>query len=161
MQKWAQNSLLKTLEESNKYVIIILLAVNKGAFYPTILSRCQVYAFSDVGLKNELIDSVYRVFLAAYEEDYERVFESIAAFHDNDFSDILSCISSFVRDFLACRLSGESTSIYNQAYSGFIQRAAKRYSVEMLHDTISFICDIRTGASANVKLMLQAIFLRF
>lgn len=40
MNEQAQNALLKTLEEPPAYAVIILLAINTGAFLPTILSRC-------------------------------------------------------------------------------------------------------------------------
>ncbi len=50
MQKPAQNSLLKLLEEPNEYAIIILLAQSKSGFYPTVLSRCQVYDFGPAAM---------------------------------------------------------------------------------------------------------------
>lgn len=43
----AQNALLKILEEPPPNTIIILAAVNKEAFLPTILSRCKIIEFSE------------------------------------------------------------------------------------------------------------------
>lgn len=40
MNQAAQNALLKTIEEPPEYVVILLLASNRGAFLSTILSRC-------------------------------------------------------------------------------------------------------------------------
>ena len=40
MNEAAQNALLKTIEEPPEYAVIILLAVNRSALLPTILSRC-------------------------------------------------------------------------------------------------------------------------
>lgn len=45
MNMYAQNSLLKVLEEPPSYCIIILLAENTGSFLPTILSRAQIVRF--------------------------------------------------------------------------------------------------------------------
>lgn len=45
MNKAAQNVLLKTLEEPNKGVVIILIAQDEKRMLPTILSRCQIKRF--------------------------------------------------------------------------------------------------------------------
>jgi len=42
----AQNALLKTLEEPNKYTQIYLLTQNHKQLLPTILSRCELHYFS-------------------------------------------------------------------------------------------------------------------
>ncbi|NLK90035.1 MAG: DNA polymerase III subunit delta' [Clostridiales bacterium] len=42
MNMWAQNALLKTLEEPPSYATIVLLTVNSNSLFPTIVSRCQV-----------------------------------------------------------------------------------------------------------------------
>ena len=49
----AQNSLLKTLEEPPKYVVIILIATNISSFLSTILSRVSQIAFTGIS-SNEL-----------------------------------------------------------------------------------------------------------
>lgn len=40
MNPAAQNAILKTIEEPPSFCVILLLATNRGAFLPTILSRC-------------------------------------------------------------------------------------------------------------------------
>ncbi len=45
MNVYAQNSLLKVLEEPPEYCVIILLAENSNAFLPTILSRAPILKF--------------------------------------------------------------------------------------------------------------------
>ena len=53
----AQNRLLKTLEEPNAHVIIILLTHNANMLLPTIVSRCMILKFkpvSDSVIKNYL-----------------------------------------------------------------------------------------------------------
>lgn len=48
----AFNSFLKTLEEPPSYVIFILATTEKHKVLPTILSRCQIYDFSRIGVKD-------------------------------------------------------------------------------------------------------------
>ena len=50
----AFNAFLKTLEEPPAYVIFILATTEKHKILPTILSRCQVYDFSRMTMKNTI-----------------------------------------------------------------------------------------------------------
>ncbi|HZX21792.1 MAG TPA: DNA polymerase III subunit delta', partial [Clostridia bacterium] len=51
MNMWAQNALLKTLEEPPSYATLILLTVNANSLFPTIVSRCQVIKLYPADLK--------------------------------------------------------------------------------------------------------------
>lgn len=51
MNKTAQNAMLKTLEEPNEKVILILVARDEKRLLPTIMSRCQRIKFGPVGAK--------------------------------------------------------------------------------------------------------------
>ena len=51
----AFNSFLKTLEEPPSYVIFILATTEKHKILPTILSRCQIYDFNRITIK-DIID---------------------------------------------------------------------------------------------------------
>ncbi|MCX6740837.1 MAG: DNA polymerase III subunit [Candidatus Parcubacteria bacterium] len=51
LSKAASNSLLKFLEEAPAKIIIILIAHNLKKILPTILSRCQLFKFNPVPLK--------------------------------------------------------------------------------------------------------------
>ncbi|MDR0949998.1 MAG: DNA polymerase III subunit delta [Lachnospiraceae bacterium] len=48
MTQQAQNALLKTLEEPQSYVVILLLTLNAGLLLPTIVSRCVVIHMKSV-----------------------------------------------------------------------------------------------------------------
>lgn len=48
----AQNSLLKVLEEPPANTYIIIIALNKDAFLPTILSRCKIIELNENETKN-------------------------------------------------------------------------------------------------------------
>lgn len=56
MTKEAQNSILKTLEEPPKYVVIILIIENENLLLNTIKSRCTKIKFNS--LKNEEVEKV-------------------------------------------------------------------------------------------------------
>lgn len=49
LNKSAQNALLKTLEEPNDKVVLILVAQNEKKILPTIISRCQKIHFELIG----------------------------------------------------------------------------------------------------------------
>jgi DNA polymerase-3 subunit gamma/tau len=53
----AFNAFLKTLEEPPKYVIFILATTEKHKVLPTILSRCQVYDFGRISVK-DIVDQL-------------------------------------------------------------------------------------------------------
>ena len=60
MNPAAQNAILKTIEEPPSYVIIMLLTTNKGAFLPTILSRCILLNMKPIS------DKTIRKYLTEY-----------------------------------------------------------------------------------------------
>ena len=48
----AFNAFLKTLEEPPKHAIFILATTEKHKIIPTILSRCQIFDFSRISVKD-------------------------------------------------------------------------------------------------------------
>ena len=62
MNNAAQNAILKTIEEPPPYAVLLLLTTNRGAFLPTILSRCILLTVKPVperDIKNYLVDSLH------------------------------------------------------------------------------------------------------
>lgn len=62
MNPAAQNAILKTIEEPPEYGMILLLASNRGAFLPTILSRCvllTVKPVSDQTIRHYLLQKFH------------------------------------------------------------------------------------------------------
>src|SRR5579872_5019011 len=51
----AFNAFLKTLEEPPSYAIFILATTEKHKILPTILSRCQVFDFHRIGVKDTIV----------------------------------------------------------------------------------------------------------
>ncbi|MCD8019525.1 MAG: DNA polymerase III subunit delta' [Clostridiales bacterium] len=63
MNASAQNALLKSIEEPPWYAVILLLTSNRGAFLPTILSRCILLTVKPVSnaLVNEYLTEQYHI----------------------------------------------------------------------------------------------------
>ena len=55
----AFNAFLKTLEEPPRHAIFILAATDKHKILPTILSRCQIYDFSRIGVEDTVAHLAY------------------------------------------------------------------------------------------------------
>ncbi len=91
----AFNSFLKTLEEPPKHAIFILATTEKHKIIPTILSRCQVYDFNRINLK----DIVEYLTYVAQQEDVtveEEALNIIAQKADGGMRDALSIFDQTV-----------------------------------------------------------------
>ena len=159
MQKPAQNSLLKTLEEAGKYAIIILLAVSKNSFYPTILSRCQIFDFGDNTQDERVADIVFSTLEHSAGNDYETVLENCNVLAEQNLSDVIIQVSSALRDIMAYKLSRNIDIVINKEKTNKIMRLSELYSADKLKKTIDYIYDLRINSSANKKLLIESIFL--
>jgi len=160
MQKPAQNSLLKTLEEAYGYAIIILLAKSKNPFYQTILSRCQIFDFGESEIPQHITDAVFDALSAAASNDYESVLQnSFILSNEEDISQVLASIASALRDFIVYNLGNNKDNIINKDKLSTIARVSKFYNTEKLKKTVDYICDIRVNASTNKNLIIKSIFL--
>ena len=74
LSKAAFNAFLKTLEEPPKHVIFILATTEKNKIIPTILSRCQVYDFKRISVKD------IQTYLVKIAQDRNLKFEESALF---------------------------------------------------------------------------------
>ncbi len=63
MQEGARNALLKILEEPPEHCVFILIAENRNAVMPTILSRLRTYSFAARNLEQnaEVLQRIYRI----------------------------------------------------------------------------------------------------
>jgi len=159
MQKPAQNSLLKTLEEANNYAIIILCAASKNSFYPTVLSRCQIYDFGEYAQNERIADMVFKALEYGAGDDYEALMESCYELSEENFSDVLMQTSASLRDIMAYSLSKNKNIVINKEKINKIIRLSDFYNTDKLKKTVDYIYDIRINASANRKLIIESIFL--
>jgi DNA polymerase-3 subunit gamma/tau len=91
----AFNAFLKTLEEPPKYVIFILATTEKHKVLPTILSRCQIYDFSRIGVK-DIVDHLSYVAESEHIHADKDALNIIAMKADGGMRDSLSIFDQAV-----------------------------------------------------------------
>jgi DNA polymerase-3 subunit gamma/tau len=91
----AFNAFLKTLEEPPSYAIFILATTEKHKILPTILSRCQVFDFHRIGIK-ETIDSLKEICKKESITTEEEALYVIAQKADGALRDALSIFDRIV-----------------------------------------------------------------
>ncbi|GGZ40237.1 hypothetical protein GCM10007049_37080 [Echinicola pacifica] len=91
----AFNAFLKTLEEPPKYAIFILATTEKHKIIPTILSRCQIFDFNRIQIKDiaEHLQYIAKEEEITYEDEALRL---IAAKADGALRDALSIFDLIV-----------------------------------------------------------------
>ncbi len=103
MNNYAQNAILKTIEEPPEYAIIILLTTNHNAFLQTILSRCVV-----IQMKTIDTESIKQVLQTKYETvDYQadmvatfaqgNMGKAIALATDSEFTEVMKRVTSLCK----------------------------------------------------------------
>lgn len=95
LSQGAFNALLKTLEEPPSYVIFILATTEKHKVLPTILSRCQVYDFQRITMR----DTVEHLQYVAAQEGItveEQALAVVAEKADGGMRDALSIFDQLV-----------------------------------------------------------------
>lgn len=91
----AFNAFLKTLEEPPKHAIFILATTEKHKILPTILSRCQIFDFNRIQIKDtvDFLESISKQEEIEYETD---AFNVIAQKADGAMRDALSIYDQVV-----------------------------------------------------------------
>ena len=95
LSQQAFNAFLKTLEEPPRYVIFILATTEKHKILPTILSRCQVYDFQRITVKNTVDHLKYVAEKEGYQVE-EEALAQIAQKADGGMRDALSIFDQMV-----------------------------------------------------------------
>ncbi len=105
MTRWAQNRLLKTLEEPPDGTVIILLADNIENFLPTILSRCAVYRLEGTEQQSDAaaVSRAAELEKMIYEDEPFYVLKAYAEKLSKDRHEtmaVLDCLEKTYRDFI-------------------------------------------------------------
>ena len=134
----AFNAFLKTLEEPPKHVIFILATTEKNKIIPTILSRCQVYDFKRIGVKD--IQQYLREIATANGLTFEEeALFMIAQKADGAMRDALSSFDrmvSFTNANLSVELVAENLNMLD--YNTYIDTTQKI----LAHDIPSLLIDL-------------------
>ena len=109
----AFNAFLKTLEEPPENVIFILATTEKNKIIPTILSRCQVYDFKRIAVK-DIVGFLIKIVEEKQLNYQEDAFYLIAQKADGAMRDALSILDrmiSFTDGQLTTKLVSENLNI--------------------------------------------------
>ena len=91
----AFNAFLKTLEEPPEYAIFILATTEKHKVIPTILSRCQIYDFNRIEIK-DIVDQLKKIASQESIEAEDEALHLIAQKADGAMRDALSLFDLIV-----------------------------------------------------------------
>ncbi|MEK7598405.1 MAG: AAA family ATPase [Patescibacteria group bacterium] len=184
MTKEAQNALLKTLEEPNKNLVVILVVQNEKRILSTISSRCQKIKFGTValaemeknipvGIKNKeeiLFWSLGRPgFMLELvknkpELDFRREsLEELKNLFAKNFSDRFSLAGRLSMDGnLAVRKMDLWLVVIRQALlgDGGLIKISKSQSLKLI-EKIDESLRLIKNTNANIKLVLENLFLNF
>lgn len=169
MNQYAQNALLKTLEEPNPGNIIILISSNPNALLPTIKSRCQELQFHDLNQsEKELLLSKYNIGLDEIDLT-QTPGKIINLLEDKDLNDKFN---HYLDEFIEIR-EGDLFKIFNlaetlskdkeeskQVIEFFIRHLYKEILKDTIPDkkvikSITILIDLLEKLTYNVNLRLQ------
>ncbi len=91
----AFNAFLKTLEEPPKYAIFILATTEKHKILPTILSRCQIFNFKRIQVK-DMVEHLQKIAVRENIQAEEEALRLIAEKADGGLRDCLSMFDQMV-----------------------------------------------------------------
>lgn len=91
----AFNAFLKTLEEPPKYAIFILATTEKHKILPTILSRCQIFNFKRIQIK-DMVEHLQSIAAKEHVEAEQEALHLIAEKADGGLRDCLSLFDQMV-----------------------------------------------------------------
>ena len=114
----AFNAFLKTLEEPPRHAVFILATTEKQKILPTILSRCQIYDFSRIGVE-DIVDHLTRVAQqegVAYEPEALHVIAQKADGGMRDALSIFDQVVSFTRGNITYKQVIENLNVLDYDY---------------------------------------------
>lgn len=119
MRNEAQNALLKTLEETPEYAIIILTTDNRNKLYDTVRSRCQIistYQEEKKELTDQELYELIDLLINAYEKKYYAVISSKVIFekYQDRKKTVIRALQNIINDIIMFKLSGVHT--YSDKY---------------------------------------------
>lgn len=130
MTPQAQNALLKTLEEPLGSSIAVLLSDNLKKLLPTVISRCQVFDFSEVVESNltlEAREQIAKLILAPIKDKNPMDIGSrVKKLSDREekLEDLLEYIASLYRDLLVVN-TNSNANLINVDLKDIIEKSAK------------------------------------
>lgn len=127
----AFNAFLKTLEEPPKYAIFILATTEKHKILPTILSRCQIFNFKRIQIR-DMVDHLKSIAVKENVQAEEEALHLIAEKADGGLRDCLSMFDqmvSYCNGHITYEKAVENLNILDRDYYFKITDAILRQSI--------------------------------
>mgnify|MGYP000699455674 CR=1 FL=1 len=159
----AFNAFLKTLEEPPRHAIFILATTEKHKILPTILSRCQIYDFSRIGVEDTVAHLAYVASKEGITAEPEAL-NVIALKADGGMRDALSIfdqVVSFTGGHITYKSVIENLNVLDYEYyfklTGFFLENKISDALLLLNDVLNKGFDGRhfiTGLSSHLRDLL-------
>ena len=159
----AFNAFLKTLEEPPRHAIFILATTEKHKILPTILSRCQIYDFSRIGVEDTVAHLAYVASKEGITAEPEAL-NVIALKADGDMRDALSIfdqVVSFTGGHITYKSVIENLNVLDYEYyfklTGFFLENKISDALLLLNDVLNKGFDgshFITGLSSHLRDLL-------
>ena len=162
----AFNAFLKTLEEPPRHAIFILATTEKHKILPTILSRCQIYDFSRIGVEDTVAHLAYVASKEGITAEPEAL-NVIALKADGGMRDALSIfdqVVSFTGGHITYKSVIENLNVLDYEYyfklTGFFLENKISDALLLLNDVLSkdpaTLPLLEVGASIRERYQAQA-----
>ena len=158
MNENAQNALLKTIEEPQEYVLVLLLTDNAEWFLPTIKSRCIRIRMADRSREEtvrKLMDEdgtralqIIREVSSMTAADIGKVSKELETM---DRAKILQIFLFWLRDLLMFKTTGDSGRLYYQAFLNDIRYISGTVNYEAINQALEAWDILGSRLKANVK----------
>lgn len=159
----AFNAFLKTLEEPPRHAIFILATTEKHKILPTILSRCQIYDFSRIGVEDTVAHLAYVASKEGITAEPEAL-NVIALKADGGMRDALSIfdqVVSFTGGHITYKSAIENLNVLDYEYyfklTGFFLENKISDALLLLNDVLNKGFDgshFITGLSSHLRDLL-------
>ncbi len=158
MNEFAQNALLKTIEEPEPYGIIFLLTDNEDSFLQTIKSRCIRLSMDAVPRRDvaeSLLDEDGQQVLKALENvlgaDALQINKTAKEMEAMDRQQVIRIAGLWVRDMLVYKSTGDKGKLYFASHEQPIKNMSANMTYEDINECLEVVDDVQARLSANVK----------
>ena len=161
----AQNTLLKTLEEPPEYVVLLLLCDSADMMLETIRSRCVMISLESAALTmpEESLRLAMSILLNIHEWTMPEILGAVRELSGNKLmiTEFLDLFTSWYRDVLYFKATGDADGILHEEYVQEIRRASAHSSYEGIQNILDALhtAGIRLKANVNFELTIELLLL--
>ena len=161
----AFNALLKTLEEPPEYVVLLLLCDSADMMLETIRSRCVMISLESAALTmpEESLRLAMSILLNIHEWTMPEILGAVRELSGNKLmiTEFLDLFTSWYRDVLYFKATGDADGILHEEYVQEIRRASAHSSYEGIQNILDALhtAGVRLKANVNFELTIELLLL--